>query len=169
VDDSPTFTRVNSYRTSRAAVLERFVRQRRITMQLHEPQPPSKGVTNARTQSSTLYYSIARAPGPIANGECADFYHPGSAPRLFLRLLRLLTLHMRTYGVIMARVISTMASSWGWAHGLAGAITTAGEAIASTIAVVGDIPVDFMASPPIVGVWATHPQHASAMGAVLTP
>jgi hypothetical protein len=58
--------------------------------------------------------------------------------------------------VTMDRAISTTASSWAWAPGLAGAITTVGAVIASAIAVGEDILVGFTALRSIVGVQTAH-------------
>ena len=58
--------------------------------------------------------------------------------------------------VTMDRGISITASSWAWAPGLAGAITTVGAVIASAIAVGEDIPVGFMVLQSIVDVRVTH-------------
>jgi hypothetical protein len=49
----------------------------------------------------------------------------------------------------MGRGISITGFSWEWAHGLAGAITTAGAAIALSATVEEDITVE-SAAPPIV-------------------
>jgi hypothetical protein len=58
--------------------------------------------------------------------------------------------------VTMDLVISIMASSWAWAHGLDGAITTVGAAIASAVVVGEDIPVGFMVLQSIVDVRVAH-------------
>jgi hypothetical protein len=57
--------------------------------------------------------------------------------------------------VSMGQAISTTESSWAWARGLAGAITTAGVAIASSLLAVEGITVEAVLRL-IVGVPAPH-------------
>jgi hypothetical protein len=59
-------------------------------------------VTNARIQSSSLYYSVARAAGTAANGQRAGFRQHRGTPRLFLWLLRLCSICLRTRWLLWA-------------------------------------------------------------------
>jgi hypothetical protein len=59
-------------------------------------------VTNARIQSSSLYYSVARAPGTDPNCQRAGIRQHRDTPRLFLRLLRLCTVRLRARWLLWA-------------------------------------------------------------------
>ena len=63
-----------------------------------------KGGSHARTQCSPRQYSITRRLGLGASGSRAGLCQSRRATRLFLRLLRLLTLRLRALWLLRARV-----------------------------------------------------------------
>jgi hypothetical protein len=59
-----------------------------------------KGVKYARTQDSSFDHSVARGLGLGAIGSCADFSEHWRSTRLFVRLLRLCAVWLRTHGIL---------------------------------------------------------------------
>jgi hypothetical protein len=59
-----------------------------------------RGVIYARTQSSSHYFSTARAPGLRTSGKDASCHQYRSTANLFLRLLRLFAICLRTGRVL---------------------------------------------------------------------
>ena len=58
------------------------------------------GGTRARTQDSSFNHCIARRPGPGASGSCTDFCQYRRSTRLFVRLLWIFAIRLRTHGVL---------------------------------------------------------------------
>jgi hypothetical protein len=103
-----------------AAVAGLFLTAAEHPTQHRQPQTPQGGVTYARTQSSTRYYSIARGLGPGASGSSANCRRSWHSTRLFVRLLRLCAVCLRALWLLRAGVLLQRHIPWDGSMGRLG-------------------------------------------------